>query len=83
MTAIYGNSKWTRDAVKALTPDDLAKIDAVLPDNTFVTVGAERSPGVWSVRLMGSEGQIDMVKPAYDLVAAVQTLAMRYAEGSR
>ncbi len=49
---IHGGSPWTRTAIANLTADELEAIDAAIPEGMFVTLGAARRPGNWTVHLM-------------------------------
>lgn len=65
MTAIYGGSPWTRAAIKALTPEELEAIEDILPDDMFVTVGASRRPGSWTIWLMQGDRCVATVRDVH------------------
>jgi hypothetical protein len=83
MVAIYGGSPWTRTAIKNLTPEQLADIAAVLPDDMFVSLGAARSPGVWTIHLLldGPDGhgvEVARVDHVHDIPNGVRRAVSQY-----
>ena len=84
---IHGGSPWTRTAIANLTADELEAIDAMLPEGTYVTLGAGRSPGNWRVFLMRENGTrypdvVQRVEGVRNIPSGVQTAVNRWKEAA-
>ena len=78
---ISGGSPWTRQAIAALKPDELAAIHKAVPDGTYIVLGAERKPGNWVVRLMQEcEFPVELVRVAdvHNIVNGVRAVVHRW-----
>lgn len=82
MTGLWGVSPWGRQAVARMDRDERAAIIAAIPPTHSITVAAERSRGVWSVRLWRDGIEVDRVKPAYDVANACRTLLARLEDAA-
>ncbi|HXJ63842.1 MAG TPA: hypothetical protein VNN79_08820 [Actinomycetota bacterium] len=83
MTRIHGASPWTRTAIADLSADELEAIDAILPEGTWVTLGAGRSPGNWRVFLMRENGTrypdvVQRVEGVHNIPNGVRTAVTRW-----
>ena len=83
MTRIHGGSPWTRRAIADLSADELEAIDAILPEGTYVTLGAGQRPGNWRVFLMRENGTrypdvVQRVEGVRNIPNGVQTAVNRW-----
>jgi len=48
---LVGNTRWGREAIDAMKSADRAAIEEAIPDGMYITVGAARSKGDWTLAL--------------------------------
>lgn len=78
MNGLYGTSPWGRQGIYNMDDAEREAIEDGIPDGFSITVAAETTPGIWTVRLNQNGYTIDSVKPAYNIAAAARTLLVRH-----
>ena len=61
MNGLYGTSPWGRQGIYNMDDAEREAIEDGIPDGFSITVAAETTPGIWTVRLNQNGYTIDSV----------------------